>query len=47
MGSFRSQPELTKHSIDKKGLGLSYAATHMCGKIICTQVGESTWRMLT
>ena len=47
MGSFRSQPELTKHSIEKKGLGLSYAATHMCGNHIWIKVGASTWRTRT
>lgn len=31
MGSFRSQPDLTKHSIEKKGNNLSFAASHMCG----------------
>jgi len=47
MGSFRSQPELTKHSIEKKGVGLSYAATHMCGNYNWIKVGASTWKTLT
>lgn len=46
MGSFRSQPDLVKHSISKTGFGnISYAATHMCGKTSAIQVGASTWRM--
>ena len=47
MGSFRSQPELTKHSEEKKGQGLTYASTHMCGMPSLMQVGGFTWRMLT
>lgn len=45
MGSFRSQPDLVKHSVSKSGLGtLTYAVSHMCGKLSPTQDGESTWR---
>ena len=47
MGSFRSQPDLVKYSHEKKGPGLSYAVTHMCGNASPTKAGESTWRMLT
>jgi len=47
MGSFRSQPELTKHSQERKGVGLSYATTHMCGILLYIQVGESTWKTHT
>ncbi len=31
MGSFRSAPDLEKHTVEKQGLGLNYAVTHMCG----------------
>lgn len=31
MGSFRSQPDLVKHSVVKNGVGLIHASTHMCG----------------
>lgn len=34
MGSFRSQPDLTKHTEIGQGVGLSYVSTHMCGKHI-------------
>ena len=34
MGSFRSQPDLVKHSQEKKGNNLTYAASHMCGTIL-------------
>jgi len=47
MGSFRSQPELTKHSEEKKGVGLTYASTHMCGMLFLMQAGGFIWRMLT
>jgi hypothetical protein len=33
MGSFRSQPETTKHTEVKQGQGLTYVSTHMCGKL--------------
>lgn len=46
MGSFRSTPELTKHTVVKQGEGLTYAVTNMCGKILTIQDGEFTWRML-
>ena len=36
MGSFRSQPDLHKHSIDKKGHNMNYAASHMCGTYFLT-----------
>jgi len=32
MGSFRSQPELKKHTFNKEGPGFTYAVSHMCGK---------------
>jgi len=47
MGSFRSQPELTKHSQEKRGAGLTFATTHMCGTRLLIQVGGSTWKMRT
>ena len=48
MGSFRSQPDLTKHTISKQGLGsLSFAVSNMCGTSPLTQAGESTWKMRT
>ena len=47
MGSFRSQPDLSKHSIEKRGNNLSFAASHMCGTFTLIQDGESTWRMHT
>lgn len=47
MGSFRSQPELTKHSIERKGNQLNFAASHMCGNYSLIKVGEFTWKMLT
>jgi len=31
MGSFRSQPDLVKHSLFKTGEKLNYAVSHMCG----------------
>jgi serine/threonine protein phosphatase PrpC len=32
MGSFRSQPDLNKHSLTKNGTGnISYSVTNMCG----------------
>ncbi len=34
MGSFRSQPDLKKHTEYNRGLGLEYVSTHMCGKNI-------------
>jgi len=45
MGSFRSQPDLVKHTTLNSGPGFNYAVTHMCGKKASTQDGESTWRM--
>jgi hypothetical protein len=36
MGSFRSQPDLTIHSVEKKGNALTYASSHMCGTILST-----------
>lgn len=49
MGSFRSQPDNTKHSIAKevKESGFSYAVTHMCGTLFPTQDGASTWKTHT
>ena len=48
MGSFRSQPDLVKHTQVKNGLGnMSYAVSHMCGTSSPTQVGASTWKTLT
>ena len=48
MGSFRSQPDLTKHSINLNGAGnISYAATHMCGTSALTQVGAFTCKTRT
>ena len=46
MGSFRSQPDNTKHSISKevKESGFSYAVTHMCGTLFSIQDGASTWK---
>ena len=41
MGSFRSQPDLTKHSINLNGAGnISYAATHMCGTSALTRLAH-------
>ena len=31
MGSFRSQPDLQKHTDSAKGINLDYVSTHMCG----------------
>jgi hypothetical protein len=45
MGSFRSQPDLAKHTTVKSGVGLNYASTHMCGTSLLTQDGEFTCRM--
>ena len=48
MGSFRSQPDLVKHTQTKNGLGnISYAVSHMCGTPYLTQVGASTWKIHT
>ena len=42
MGSFRSQPDLIKHTQTKAGLGgISYAVSHMCG----TLFAYSGWRI--
>ena len=46
MGSFRSQPDLVKHTLTKNGCGnIHYSASHMCGTVVATQVGASTWKM--
>ncbi len=45
MGGFRSKPDLTKHTINKEGFGVSYAASHMCGELLLTQAGDNIWRM--
>ena len=34
MGSFRSQPDLHKHTETNQGVGLTYVSTHMCGKFL-------------
>lgn len=48
MGSFRSQPDLVKHSISKAGIAnISYAISYMCGTYPLIQVGESTWKTHT
>lgn len=47
MGSFRSAPDLTKHTTVKNEGDFSYAVTHMCGKALPIQVGGFTWKMLT
>lgn len=45
MGSFRSQPDLVKHSISKNGANnITYAVTHMCGNSHLTQAGGSIWK---
>lgn len=31
MGSFRSTPDTNKHTINKEGVNMSYAVSHMCG----------------
>lgn len=41
MGSFRSQPDLQKHSESGKGVGLEFVSTHMCG----TPLIYSGWRI--
>lgn len=46
MGSFRSQPDLQKHTDLNQGIGLSYVSTHMCGNFLFkTKAGEFTCRM--
>jgi hypothetical protein len=48
MGSFRSQPDLIKHTVTKNGAQtISFAVTHMCGKFRLIQDGESIWKTLT
>ena len=47
MGGFRSQPDLSKHTIAKESLGLTYAVSSMCGSFYFNQVGVSTWKMRT
>ena len=48
MGSFRSQPDLKKHTHNKDGHGtLTYAVSHMCGTSGFIQAGVSTWRTRT
>ncbi len=45
MGSFRSQPDLTKHTETKPGVGLTYVSTHMCGNLyLLLEVGEYIWK---
>lgn len=34
MGSFRSEPDTTKHTYEMFSLDHSYAVTHMCGTFI-------------
>jgi hypothetical protein len=48
MGSFRSQPDLQKHTQVqvKTGQAFTYAVTHMCGTSNTIQVGEFTWKTL-
>ena len=46
MGSFRSQPDLQKHTDHSLGVGLQYVSSHMCGNYLSlTQVGEFTCKM--
>lgn len=33
MGSFRSQPDLQKHTEFNRGLNLEYVSSHMCGNL--------------
>lgn len=48
MGSFRSQPDLIKHTVTKNGAqNISFAVTHMCGIPLLIQDGESIWKTLT
>ena len=41
MGSFRSEPETTKHTIRKSYDKYSYAVSHMCGNLSLS----SGWRL--
>ena len=34
MGSFRSEPETKKHTVQKTYEKYSYAVSHMCGKLV-------------
>ncbi len=45
MGSFRSKPDLTKHSISKETTNFSYTVVNMCGSIYFTQVGDFSCKM--
>ena len=45
MGSFRSEPELTKHTIHEWSRDHSYAVCHMCGTFFGMQGGENSWKM--
>lgn len=47
MGSFRSQPDLIKHTEVKNHTPFNYAVTHMCGTTPLMQAGEYIWRMPT
>jgi hypothetical protein len=48
MGSFRSQPDLVKHTITKNGAqNITFAVTHMCGIPFLIQDGEFIWKTLT
>jgi hypothetical protein len=48
MGSFRSSPDTEKHTVVKEGANLSYAVSHMCGRIFkLFKVGEIIWRTHT
>lgn len=46
MGSYRSTPELKKHTYEMSSLDHSYAVTHMCGMNFFIQDGGSLWKML-
>lgn len=45
MGSYRSAPDLTKHSYQMSSLDHSYAVTHMCGNNKLIKGGEDIWKM--
>lgn len=47
MGSFRSQPDLKKHTEYNRGLGLEYVSTHMCGWRIYMEDAHITQSPLT
>lgn len=45
MGSYRSAPDIAKHTYEMFSLDHSYAITHMCGNLFSIKDGVDTCRM--